>query len=260
MERDEKVIDKIRKLLALSGNNPNEHEREQAMQRALEMLAKHNLTMSDVGPIGRDKPQLHLTDIHSDRWRMILCSAVAELYYCRVLLRNGRILFLGTPQNAAAAQEISSWLISIISAEVRKQVTPDETRRRAEQQKLARAADTRTGDYWEFWRLLQGAPDTKQLRTSFKLGAAMRIQSRVVEMRKHEKETNGESSYNTLVLMRNQLEQDLADVLQSMKLRNSRARHTSVDSSAYDMGEKYADTIGLERQISTSSSKRIAMR
>lgn len=124
-------------------------------------------------------------------------------------------------------------------------------------QTLDRTADTSIGDYQELWRLL---PDTKQLRTSFKLGAAMRIQSRVVEMRMQEKKANVENSGNALVLMCNQFEQDLADVLQSMKLRNLRCRNVTVDAAAFALGQKYADTIGLDRQVSTRSSKRIAMR
>ncbi|MBX9694093.1 MAG: hypothetical protein K2Z81_17045 [Cyanobacteria bacterium] len=107
---------------------------------------------------------------------------------------------------------------------------------------------------------MQSAPDTKELRTSFKLGAASRLQARVLEMREQEKKTHGDSSGNTLVLMRNQFEQDLADAIRNMKVRNKHSRSVSVDSSTFDMGQKYGDTIGLERQLSTCSSRRIEQR
>ena len=43
MNNKESIIQKIRKLLALAEGNKNEHEREVAMQFAMELLSKHNL-------------------------------------------------------------------------------------------------------------------------------------------------------------------------------------------------------------------------
>ena len=41
----EKIIERIRKLLALAGNNPNEAEAALAMEKAQAELALHNLSM-----------------------------------------------------------------------------------------------------------------------------------------------------------------------------------------------------------------------
>ena len=54
----EKIIERIKKLLALSGNNSNEYEREVAMQAAQELLEKHNLEMTDIeGHFTGEKPR-----------------------------------------------------------------------------------------------------------------------------------------------------------------------------------------------------------
>jgi hypothetical protein len=40
------VVDKVRKLLALASGNQNEHERDRAMEAAMELLAGHNLSLA----------------------------------------------------------------------------------------------------------------------------------------------------------------------------------------------------------------------
>ena len=42
------ILEKIRKLLALAGNNPDEHEATLASERAQEMLLKYNLSLFEV--------------------------------------------------------------------------------------------------------------------------------------------------------------------------------------------------------------------
>jgi len=42
------IIEKIQKLLALGGNNPNENEATNATRMAMDLLAKYNLSMSEI--------------------------------------------------------------------------------------------------------------------------------------------------------------------------------------------------------------------
>jgi len=48
MTQDEldKLVKKVRALLALSGNNPSEHEAAAALEKASRLIAEHNLSMS----------------------------------------------------------------------------------------------------------------------------------------------------------------------------------------------------------------------
>lgn len=48
MSVDAKVIERIKKLLALAGNNPNEHEAASAAARAQELMQEHDLSMESV--------------------------------------------------------------------------------------------------------------------------------------------------------------------------------------------------------------------
>lgn len=44
-----KVVERVQKLLALAGNNPNEAEAESATQKAMDLLSAYNLSMHSVG-------------------------------------------------------------------------------------------------------------------------------------------------------------------------------------------------------------------
>lgn len=45
---NEKLIETIKKLLALGGNNPNEAERNAAIAKARELMLRHNISMSNI--------------------------------------------------------------------------------------------------------------------------------------------------------------------------------------------------------------------
>ncbi len=47
MEPNQNIIEKIQKLLALS-KSPNENEASTALRMAMDMLSKHNLSMSEI--------------------------------------------------------------------------------------------------------------------------------------------------------------------------------------------------------------------
>jgi len=57
----EKLAERIRKLLALAGNNPSEAEAAMAMERASALLAEHNLTMAEVETLGTDDERIEGT-------------------------------------------------------------------------------------------------------------------------------------------------------------------------------------------------------
>lgn len=44
----ENILDRVRKILALAKNNPNQNESETAMRRAQQLMLEHNLTQSDL--------------------------------------------------------------------------------------------------------------------------------------------------------------------------------------------------------------------
>lgn len=108
------VIDRIQKLLALS-ESPNQHEAALAFRRASDLLLKHNLTRADVrdggghGPVGVGLLEVTAPAQHR-RWGAVLVVAIAEHCFCRALGTPRGFVFIGTPENCAAAKAMFAWL------------------------------------------------------------------------------------------------------------------------------------------------------
>jgi Protein of unknown function (DUF2786) len=86
-ERD-RVIERVRKLLALSANNPSEAEAAFAAAKAQAILIEHNLDMAEVkdAKIGEEEEDFEIipvSETESKPWRRFLGAAVGELYFCK---------------------------------------------------------------------------------------------------------------------------------------------------------------------------------
>lgn len=78
----DKLIDKIRKLLALS-TSPNENEAMAAAQKVQDLLAEHNLDMSDLEVAEADTVVDDTEAVTvSKSWIILIYAVVAELYFC----------------------------------------------------------------------------------------------------------------------------------------------------------------------------------
>ena len=222
---DESVIQKIRKLLALAQNNKNANEREVAMQFAMDMLAKHNLSVAEImqagqGANGDDvKVGEFESDIRLERWTKDICSAVCKLYYCdyymtEALTANLAIrtvpVFIGTKENVAVAVEVANFLIKSVRKESNAAFVEPMRRR------------------------------------SFRQGAARRIYERAAEMLAAEKHS-GESTGTSLVVVRNGLEKANQSYLSTIKLTYTTARVSYIDGDAYNQGQQYGESVGLEK-------------
>lgn len=85
-QEQQDVIAKVQKLLALAGNNTNEHEAQAATQKAMDLLSAYNLSMHVVGKAGERgasgvrKDQKRKGGLYS--WQRDLWGAVASLNFC----------------------------------------------------------------------------------------------------------------------------------------------------------------------------------
>ena len=86
----EKIVERVRKLLALAKNNPNEAEAASAAAKAQELLEAYNLEMSDAhgsakGPIRTDKRK----DGGLYKWQRNIWNGVAKLNFCHYISIRG---------------------------------------------------------------------------------------------------------------------------------------------------------------------------
>ena len=85
-----KAIDRVTKLLALAGNNPNKEESEAAAAKAQEILTAFNLDMAMVekadGSTGKREEMHERGGFY--KWQTELWSAVAELNFCKYFVQD----------------------------------------------------------------------------------------------------------------------------------------------------------------------------
>lgn len=237
----EPIVAKIKKLLALADGNQNENEREVAMKFALELLAKHNLTMESLDLAeARNSVKEFEADITLEPWISDVLGAACELYYTEVFFRTKVIeyesiygpasrtrkvpVFVGTPDNIAVTMQVATWLMQSIRSESN--------------------------------RRYRSAPD----RRSFRVGAAFRLHQRAFELVYDERygdKTKSNSKSNSLMVIRQTLERANQDYMATLNLTSTPRRATTVVSSAFNDGEAYGDKVVLNRNASTPQAKRL---
>lgn len=121
-EADNKIIDKIEKLIALSGSD-NENEAKAAMLKAQELMAKYEIEMSQLNPEKqKERPVVAYTSpSFRDDWVIDLASLIAGNFRCRsvLLTKRGsggafRIRFFGFDEDAQISINIFNYAVKVI--------------------------------------------------------------------------------------------------------------------------------------------------
>lgn len=109
----EKVLDKIKKLLALAGNNPSEEEAMAAALKAQELMAEYNVTVTDE----EDKIEMSESGFSTgvdNNWKYILSDVVATNFRCRTYwLGKKRVIFYGYKSDCEIASQVFEFLFKI---------------------------------------------------------------------------------------------------------------------------------------------------
>ena len=108
---DTKILDKIKKLLALAGNNDQSAEADAAAKKAAKLAAEHGLKISDVNT-DDEKPGSGVEVNHVDqmglstfKWELPLSQGIANAFECRMILSighkrgSGALKFIGFPED-----------------------------------------------------------------------------------------------------------------------------------------------------------------
>lgn len=108
-----KMLDKVRKLLALAGNNPSEKEAQAAAIKAQELIAQYNLDMSQ--EIGEKINHVLKKAVHSNNegYRKPLASVIAENFQCKPIMIGNIVHFFGREADAEACVETFNYLYMV---------------------------------------------------------------------------------------------------------------------------------------------------
>ena len=123
---EERIIDKIRKLMALAGS-PNENEAKLAMMRAQQLMAKYNLSKRD---IDKNDPGKVITkkvsgDVkRSPTWMAVLGKIIADNFKCysyRQETHGGSVIMMkGLEEDLEIAEVVYTYAVGFIEAETKK--------------------------------------------------------------------------------------------------------------------------------------------
>lgn len=128
MTKNEKVLARVQKLLALANGDANENESQSAMLQAQRLLATNNLSMDDVTI--NDKVDKEVQEMDGTEWTRIpwwqkeLSHTVAENFRCYVFMKSWKgkrkMVFLGTKEDTEVAVEVYKFAIEDIKYQARQ--------------------------------------------------------------------------------------------------------------------------------------------
>lgn len=117
--REERIIEKIRKCLALANNNPSEEEAKAAALQAQKLLAKYNISISDVEEIEQEVEEIvevatwfkEVVKGVARAWKYDLAGIVAKNFRCKhFFYGKSAVVFYGHKTDAEAASEVFKYL------------------------------------------------------------------------------------------------------------------------------------------------------
>lgn len=117
----EKILNKIKNLLDLANNNPNEHEAIAAALKAQELMAKYNIEieqLEDQKPESREivKEVYRQSGKHEMRkWKLGLASIIADNFRCKTYFMGSSkdVVFYGYREDAKIALQVFTFLYEI---------------------------------------------------------------------------------------------------------------------------------------------------
>lgn len=111
------IIEKVKKLLALAGNNDNEHQASAATAKAMELLAAYNLDMGVVNSASSSARKDNRLKGGLYKWQRDLWEAISRLNFCmywpiKGLARGSSYehRILGRHENVIGAQVMADYL------------------------------------------------------------------------------------------------------------------------------------------------------
>lgn len=233
----EKVLDRVRKMLALANDDgAAEGERDNALRMAHNTLAKYEMTLIELDAHTREKEDPR-GRFDSEGWNLLWCRYVrqdiAKLFGCTYLQggkinsTKGRHIYVGRMSNTATAAYMSDFIIAGILKEA---------------------------DRLYSHRL---TPEGR----SFCTGVSDRLRVRVRELQEANRKEIEATPGTALVLADYwKTEMDANDEWLNANMKVGKARavgRTSVNSGAYHAGKAHANSINLSRQLSGAGAKRL---
>lgn len=120
---NENIIDKVQKLLALAGNNPNEAEAQAAMLKAQQLMAKYHIEASQVEDkkVEKEVKTVYVQGHQNTAWALSLAHIVTDNFRCS-LLRDPSygLVFIGLQEDVAIAKGVYLFAVNTLDRNMKK--------------------------------------------------------------------------------------------------------------------------------------------
>lgn len=113
---NEKILNKIKNLLDLSNNNPNENEAIAAALKAQELMAKYDVEIAELEDTPADKEIVEEIFYEGNghqvkNWKYGLARVVSSNFRCKYYILNKKhIVFYGYKEDAKIAKDVFTYL------------------------------------------------------------------------------------------------------------------------------------------------------
>lgn len=225
-----KIIDRIRKLLALSKSS-NEHEAAAAAARAAELMAQHQLSEAALCEVELEPVDAHSIDESGKcvSWKGTLANGCARAFCCRMFWNRAehwdtkrhrwkqtvRTMVVGRENDVAGVRYMYQYLVK----------------------EVARLAD-------EAWKEKTRYVSLRSWKNSFRLGCSARIQKRLIDQRKATLGQAAEDESNSQALMRlDEMEAAVNAFCDQLNLQAGSAPRCR--ESGYSDGVRAGDSVSL---------------
>lgn len=106
MKTQDTIINKIKKLLALAGNNPSEQEAQAAYAKAQALMAQYSIELSEES--GEEVEIVAMQARHKDNcgYRKSLAVVIANNFRVKAFMSGNTVTFFGTKMDVEIAKEV----------------------------------------------------------------------------------------------------------------------------------------------------------
>lgn len=248
----DKIMDKIKKLQALSGS-PNENEAAVALQKMMEFMNKHGISEAMLDELDNNTVKIETDNWDKTRrgkskgvkgWEITLASSISKLFECRILINTKRsydtnyqrkhtgLIFYGTPEDIIVSKEMFLWVRDMLNDMAIKESKP-----------LKTESDMYGGDF-----------NSISFKNSFFVGATARIRSRVYDILKERKARYKDVSNTTAIMV---IDRKLALVNEALNKDSGgtvNAKMSASDMKGRLLGAQAGNNINLNNQIGRAKS------
>lgn len=222
----QEIKERIQKLLALAGSS-NENEAVAAMAKAQQLLTLYNLELAD---LGGDTSEVGLFEMDGSGklvgWKAILLQGIEEANNCYFFTRRRanslKYMFVGKEAAIAVSKEMYAYLVGVVD------------------------------------RLAKEAGGTRKFRNGFRVGCAKRLEERMTEAAKQDREqgiaASEDSPARSAIVVKSLYEKQKAEieeyVEQNLQVKQSNSPFASTSSAdGYNAGREAGDRVSLSKQI-----------